>query len=458
MRVMKFGKGLLLTLLTLATTLTLVLVSACGGATVPSGGPGRSVRPAGKSNITLSRATATEPATWKPIDVPDKLRCSGPAPDPRRGITDTSIKVGGLGTLSNAGLATFGEAENGARARFERENAAGGVFGRKIDFIGVSDDAANAQQNADIGKKLAENEKVFAAAPIVTPFPNYADALCKNVVPGFGFAFNDGMCNRANLFGPTGCLLPGKVNTGGVGPFVDLLKDSADKSVMLLGIDTGPSIHGIEYTTATLERAGLDVVDTYTKLPPGQPPADPSALIRKIMTANHGKPPAMVYHITDFVTVMAVTQALTAAGYQGVQISAVGYDPRLTALPAFDKAHTIMQWLPFEASDDATVKQMTADLEKYGGGVAHSLVSAMGWLSADMLIEGLKKTGRDLTVDTFLATLNRPDFHYGDGRFMGVTNWPQNHFYGVPCLAATQLKDGKYHLAVPLTCNDPFTS
>jgi hypothetical protein len=89
--------------------------------------------------------------------------------------------------------------------------------------------------------------------------------------------------------------------------------------------------------------------------------------------------------------------------------------------------------------------------------VAHSFVATMGWLSADMLIGGLKKTGRDLAVDKFLATPNSPDFHYGDGRFRGVTNWPQNHFYGVPCLSATQLKDKKYHLSVPLTCNNPFT-
>jgi ABC-type branched-subunit amino acid transport system substrate-binding protein len=447
---MKLTKGLLLSLAS-----ALVLASACGdGARTTTGSGGR----AGDEEIVLSRSAADRPATWKPFDVGDKLQCSDPAPEETRGITDTSIKVGGLGTLSNAGTSAFGEAETGTRARFERENAAGGVFGRKIDFIGTSDDAANAQQNADVGKKLAENEKVFAVAPITTAFPNYADALCKNVVPGFGFAFNSGMCNRANLFGYTGCLLPDKYNVGAVGPFVELLKGSADKSVMLLGLDAANSIKGIENTAASFEGAGLDVIDTYTKLQPGQPPADPSALIRQIMTAHDGRPPAMVYHVTDFVNVTSVAQALATAGYKGIQISAVGYDPRLAAFPSLDKVYTMFQWLPFEVTGNTTVKQMTADLQKYGDGVALSLVAAMGWLSADMLIAGLKATGENLTVDRFLTTLNSPDFHYGDGLFSGVTSWPQNHFYGVPCASATQLKDGKYRLSVPLTCNNPYTS
>jgi ABC-type branched-subunit amino acid transport system substrate-binding protein len=445
---MKTGKGLLLSLAS-----TLVLAAACSDSTTASvtesGGPG-------KNNITFSRSTATHAATWTPVDVPaGELQCTGPAPEPTRGITDTSIKVGGLATLSNAGTSTYQEADKGARARFERENANGGVFGRKIEFVGTSDDGANAQQNADIGKKLAENEKVFAVAPVITNFSNYADALCEDTVPGFGFAINAGMCKRANLFGYTGCLLPDKINSGAVGPFVDLLEGRSDKSVVLLGIDNSSSIKGIEYSAASLERAGLTVVDTYTKLQPGQPPADPSAIVRKIMTANHGRPPALVYHVTDFVNVTAISQALASAGYEGTQVSAVGYDPRLAAFPAFDETYTIMQWLPFESADNPTVEKMAADLRKYGGGTALSIVSAMGWLSADMLIAGLKATGKDLTVDKFLATLNSPGFHYGDGHFMGVTNWPQNHFYGVPCLSATKLDDRKYHLAVPLTCNDP---
>ncbi len=436
----------------------LALVAACG-----SGGDGGGASTAAPgtdagTTATLSRSSATQPATWKTLPVSGTLPCSGHSPDPTRGITPTSIKVGGIGTLSGGGTSTYQEADLGAQARFDRENAAGGVFGRTIDYTGMVDDAQNAQQNADAGKKLAENEKVFAAAPVTTTMAGYVDALCKNVVPAFGWSFNSGFCGRANTFGFTGCLLPDKYNSIQVGPYVELLSKSSDKSVVLLGVDNASAKQGVADTKDALERAGLDVVMTNTTLQYGQPPSDPSSLVRQIMTANHGKPPALVYHVTDFVNVTALAQTLTAAGYQGIQTSSVGYDPRLTGLEALNKTYTAVQWLPFEETANPTVRQMTDDINKYGKGAKLSLTSAMGWISADMLISGLKATGKDLTVDKFLSTMNSPDYHYGDGIFIAQSTWPENHFYGAPCSASTQLKDGHYSLAVPLVCNNPYTN
>ncbi|WP_307875062.1 ABC transporter substrate-binding protein [Frankia nepalensis] len=434
----------------------LVLAAACGGSGADGTDGAASADSSAGTTVALSRSTASSPATWTSIPVSGDLQCSGQAPDPTQGITDTSIKIGGLGTLSNSGTSTYQETDLGARARFARENAAGGVFGRKIDYIGMSDDGLSAQQNADVGKKLAENEKVFAVAPVATSISAYADSLCANKVPAFGWSFNNGLCNRANTFGITGCLLPDKYNSIQVGPYVELLADKSDKSVVLLGVDNASARQGVADTKRSLERAGLKVVMTSNTLQLGQPPADPSTLVRQIMTANSGKPPAMIYHVTDFVNVTALVQTLTAAGYQGIQISAVGYDPRLAGLKALDDTYTYLQWLPFQTTDNAVVRQMTDDIAKYGEGAGLSITTAMGWITADMVIAGLKATGKDLTVDKFLSTLNGPDFHYGDGIFLGRTAWPENHYYAAPCATATNLKDGKYALAVPLVCNDPY--
>jgi ABC-type branched-subunit amino acid transport system substrate-binding protein len=326
---MKRSSGLLAVAASVAVT-----VGACGsgGGTSSAGSAGA----AGPSGTPLSISSSTTPATWKAPDPGETLQCTGKAPNPAQGITATSIRVGGIGTMTNAGTSTYQETAKGAAARFARENAAGGVHGRTIDFIGMMDDANSAQQNADVGRKLAENEKVFAVAPVTTVFANYADTLCQAVVPAVGYAFNTGMCNRANTFGFTGCLLPDKWKGATVGPFVQLLKDSPDKSVVLLGTDTAVGKEGVENYRNPFDRAGLKVVKVNTTAQYGQPPADPSALVRQIMTANNGKPPAMVYHVTDFVNVTALSQTLTAAGYKGIQISAVGYDPRITGLKALD--------------------------------------------------------------------------------------------------------------------------
>jgi ABC-type branched-subunit amino acid transport system substrate-binding protein len=436
-----------------------VIAGACSSSTKSSTSATTTAAAAANpgGNVGISRSSATQPATWTPpAGDTGSLQCNGAAPDPHRGITDTSIKVGGIATLSNAGTSTYQDTVKAAKARFDRENANGGVFGRKINFIGAQDDASTAQQNADAGRKLAESDKVFAVDPITTSFGNYADALCQDVVPAIGYAFNDGMCGRANTFGFTGCLLPQKTNSIQVGNFLELLKGSSDKSVVLLGVDNASAKRGVDNTKAAFDKAGMKVVMTSTQLVPGQPPSDASPLVRQILAANNGKPPAMVYHVTDFQNVTAVTQALAAAGYKGLQISAVGYDPRLAAFKALDNTFTSFQWLPFEATDNPTVKQMTDDLKTYGSGATLSLPSAMGWISADMLVAGLQATGKDLTVDSFLKTVNGSSFHYGDGIFSGRTIWPSNHFYGTPCGIATHLTGGKYELAVPLVCNEPF--
>src|ERR1700694_3116223 len=67
--------------------------------------------------------------------------------DTTRGVTDNQIMVGGLAPLTSARAATLPGSDIGAQAYFSRVNAAGGIFGRKINFIGVTDDGDNPSTN-----------------------------------------------------------------------------------------------------------------------------------------------------------------------------------------------------------------------------------------------------------------------------------------------------------------------
>ena len=62
---------------------------------------------------------------------------------PANGITPTSVKVGGLGWALE-----YGGADVGARARFARANASGGVNGRTIDYVGFRDDGGDPAASA----------------------------------------------------------------------------------------------------------------------------------------------------------------------------------------------------------------------------------------------------------------------------------------------------------------------
>jgi branched-chain amino acid transport system substrate-binding protein len=76
------------------------------------------------------------------------------------GITDKEIKLGSSYPLSGPASA-YAVIADGAKARFEAENAKGGVNGRKINLT-VLDDGYEPQRAVANVKKLIEQDKVFA--------------------------------------------------------------------------------------------------------------------------------------------------------------------------------------------------------------------------------------------------------------------------------------------------------
>ena len=76
------------------------------------------------------------------------------------GITDTSIKLGGSYPLSGPASA-YASIAAGAEARFEAENAKGGVDGRKISFTTL-DDGYEPQRAVTNARRLIERDQVFA--------------------------------------------------------------------------------------------------------------------------------------------------------------------------------------------------------------------------------------------------------------------------------------------------------
>nr|MDT0663620.1 ABC transporter substrate-binding protein [Micromonospora sp. DSM 115978] len=128
---------------------------------------------------------------------PAGLDCAGEAPNPTRGVTDTTVKVGGLAYLTSPNGSSMAGADVGAQVRFDRANDEGGVHGRTIEFIGVADDGQDAARNVQEAQKLVDQEEVFAVVPLMTTSPNFSDTLCEAVVPFFGWGFNVAYCDNA---------------------------------------------------------------------------------------------------------------------------------------------------------------------------------------------------------------------------------------------------------------------
>ncbi len=410
------------------------------------------------STLEVAPDELTEGGTWEAPGIEisaDDLECGTAAEDPERGITDDSVRVGGLVTATGPTTALYGDTAAGAQARFERANAEGGVHGRTIDYVGAEDDGSEPSRQVDAARRLVE-EEVFAVVPVGSTVPAWTDVFCEAVVPAFGWGTTPAWCNTTIGFGITGCLTNPDLtyNSQGIGPFVELL-EGTDNTVAMIGIDSENARLGMTRFTETFERAGVEVVYAENILSAAEPIVDPSPVVNEIMTSNDGGPPAMVYQVIDFANTSAITQGLVAAGYEGKLVNAVGYDPRLAGFEGFEGSFTTLQWAPFEATDVEFVEQMNADFDEYAPELNRGLLGAAGYIAADMFLTALEDVGPDLTVDSFLETLNG-GWTYSTPEFRGETRYPENHVLGVPCSGTVQLQNGEFSVATPIICGQPY--
>lgn len=447
---LKHTAGAVLVVLALAAT------AACGSDDTTASTTDDSAN--GSPPATAAKPVLTTGGAWDTggIEITtDELTCGTTSTDPTRGITDTSIKVGGLITKSGPTTALYGDTESGAKARFARANAEGGVNGRTIDFVGAEDDGMESSRQVDAARKLVD-QKVFAVVPLQSAVPAFQETFCQAVMPHFGWGTSAAWCNDTVGFGITGCLPnPHPVyNSTAVGALITAL-EGTDQTIAMIGADAEAARLGMDKISEGLEHYGVKTVYFEPILSPNTPLADPSSIVNDIMTSNDGGPPAMVYGITDFPNTSTIVQALRAAGYDGIIVSAVGYDPRLAKFEGFDNTLTALQWAPFEATGIPFVDQMNEDFDEYAADTNRGLPAAAGYIAADMFLTAVKDTGRDLTVDSFLETLNG-GWTYSTPDFRGDAVFPDNHVLGVPCGTLVLLEDQTYSLSVPVTCNPPF--
>lgn len=376
-----------------------------------------------------------------------------PATRTTRGITDTSIKVGGVVDETQ-----FLLGGHGAGARFLRTNREGGVHGRQIDYIGTTSDTRDANLNADIVRRLVQQEQVAIVAPVLTSRFGGAEFLDQEAVPYFGWGISREWCAGPTGFGVTGCLVnpdPQEENGAWGVVLAEYFDGDTDRSVAVVGVDDDASVIGVEAVAASVTAAGFDAVTTLNSIPTGVAVTDYTPFAQEVLTVADGSAPDVVLQILPANDTIGLTRKLGDLDYAGLHVSAVGYDPQLLAVPAFGQHFLVMlQWAPFEA-DVAAVAQMRDDFAAYdaanGTTTPFNLANAASYWSADLLVAALEAVGPDLTIERLVATLN-DDFTFAVPGALGEVRFPRNHTVPVPCLAGVQIEGGAYVEKVPLTC------
>lgn len=370
-----------------------------------------------------------------------------PATRTTRGVTDDTIKVGG-----NVYDLYYGDARIGVEARLKELNDAGGVHGRKIEVVDIVNDNNEATKSLENVQRLVEQEKVFALLPIMSGGFGGGDYIVDNNIPTFGWGTHPAFCENTNAFGFTGCVTNPTLTKGSnaLGTGLEALLGNTDATVAFLGEDNDSSKGGVELLVASVEDKGFEVVLDDTSLPaPPDVLADASPFVSKVMKADNGNPPDVVY-IVATLSGTKLAAELQGAGYEG-KIFTPSYSPLLLGTPGYDNVFINTQFsmdpeVPANAAMLESVRAIKADAEL-------NLAISAGYWTTDFFIAALEKTGEDLTVETLLKTLN-DGFTYEVPEVVGQSTWPENHETSVPCSAITEVKGGAFVPVVPLTCGE----
>jgi ABC-type branched-subunit amino acid transport system substrate-binding protein len=373
-----------------------------------------------------------------------------------RGVTSDTITVGGLTDDQQP------EAAAGAKAALDAANDAGGVNGRKFDYKGGENDKGDASQSLALGKKLVQQDGVFAVVPVVTPNAANAEAFFEQQkVPFFGWGINTGFYDNSYGFGFTGAIVPPPPVTTAGSTWGDLMSElfkkdgsangAKGKTAGVISEDNDSGTTGAKVIGASAKAAGMKVV--YQKAAIPAPPAtvgDYSPYVTALMTANNGKPVDAVFVVTSFSNVLGLSKALLTAGFEGILTNAVAYDPRIVSAATGQTVFTQFS-LPEAAPDNANMQQVVDTLKKYlpsDQAITQGVLA--GYFSADFFVKAVKKAGKNLTPESLQKSTAKMTYEIED--VVGPTPYPDAFKYGSPCGALAQSDGSAYTVAVPYDC------
>jgi branched-chain amino acid transport system substrate-binding protein len=381
-----------------------------------------------------------------------------------RGVTATTIKVGGLGTLKPpGGQPPFPGLNDGAKARFERANR-DGELKHKIDFIGTTDDAADQTRNAEGAKQLVLNDKVFAVVPFVTQVAaGSGQFLNTQKVPFIGWGFTPSSCTEYGL-GDTGCIGPGadKIDLSLSKPLATALGGGTGKTAVVFSENYAGSDQNAKNVATAIGDAGFKVVLSDNSLPPDTagPVTDFTPYVQKVMTADHGKPPDLMVNNSNFNNAVGFTGALTAAGFKGHQVNYVAYVPGLlSAAPDLAKAlngtYIVQQGTGAQAFGGKSWDQIVSDLKAINAPTSAGLGTVHGYASADMFVQAIKTLeteGKPITAENFANLFTSGWTYPGLGNAIGAATFPQAKTSANNCSSMVQVQGTQYVPVVDLKC------
>jgi branched-chain amino acid transport system substrate-binding protein len=358
------------------------------------------------------------------------------------GVTDNEILIGSCSALEGPSHFLGTETVAGAKVYFAMVNDAGGVGGRKLKLIAYDDSYDPAKTEACFNRLM--EQKVFALGFFVgTPTAvKYVPMAESNKIPLVGLftgaqtlyvPLRHWVVNvRASYFDETREQIDGMWGTLGYKKIGVIYPQDAFGAAVLDGVKTALKAHGAEpVAVASYQRQTAQVGGAIDTVKAANPDAvvvvGPSNTVAPILKLSHSKGWKPLFLTVSFV---GTDELIQEAGpdAEGMVITQV--------VP------------PYYLTDFKTVALYRRTLAKYFPSAQPNFVSLEGFVDAMVLVEGLKKAGKDPTREGLIRGIESiHEFDLGLGPQLKL-NYSLKEHKGLDHVLPTVIRGGR---AVPFT-------
>jgi len=314
------------------------------------------------------------------------------------GVTPKTIVLGQSAAFTGPAAQLGIQMNAGTKAYFDRVNAQGGVFGRKIE-LRTRDDRYEATLCVENTKKFIEEDKVFALVSYVgTPttvaaLPIFTEAKVPLIGPFTGAEAIRSPVNRyifnvrASYYDETEKIVEQLVSTGNHKIAV-FYQDDAYGQAGLKGVQ-------IAMDKRNLKVAALGKVERNT------------VKVEDAVKAINATEPDGVVMISAYTSITEFVRQMKKAGSstQFHNVSFVGSKALADALKDEGHGVAISQVVPFPWSPSVTIVKEYQDVMTKAGTTDFNFSSLEGYIVGKVMVEGLRRAGKDLTREKLITAL-----------------------------------------------------
>jgi ABC-type branched-subunit amino acid transport system substrate-binding protein len=410
----------------------------------------------GLSAVALLTAACGTASSSSSSSAAGASAATGSASSAATGASSGAIVVGGLQDGNFAGINT------GFQARITRFNAQGGIGGRKIQFVGVLNDGDSLTTDLSNAQTLVLKDHVFAVAPVADEVLNPASVqlFTQNSTPYIGWGLSPDWCGNNWGFPVAGCESTNQYqNTLAFMQAVqEIGKPVKGLKVAVIGTNNSGGQAGTQGIIAANKIMGADVV--YGQSPvPQDGTTDYAPYVQAIMAGQ----PDMVELVVSFSAAVGLTAALRQAGYKGALWNPSAYVPGLlTSQPQLAQVLTgslVVADFPPSEQDSPAALQMESDLKAISAPTTYSLGEAVGWWSAEELIQELQATAAKgpISQANFEKVINAGWTIKPMPGGITAVSFPRDHSKGTGCYGLLVADGAHYVLKAPYVCDPADT-